>query len=175
MRQDQDIINPSSDRRDIMFLRAPSANDKPADNHHFVYGRVLGIFHVNAMLANSGSHHWERFDFLWIRWFKPLDGESSWTSKRLDILTFPPVCDPHSLSFVDPADVIRACHIIPRFLRGPATPPKAGQSICAQTSNDWRQYLANRCVRHALETWMAEPQPSLGSQIGICSCAFIGA
>jgi hypothetical protein len=145
MRQDQDIINPSSDRRDVMFLRAPSANDQ-GGNQHFAYGRVLGIFHVNAMLANSGQHHWERFDFLWIRWFKTLDPESPWTLKRLDVLTFPPVGDANSLSFADPADVLRACHIIPRFMRGPSTPPRSGQSVCAQTSNDWRQYLANRYV-----------------------------
>jgi hypothetical protein len=147
MRQDQDIVNPSSDRRDVMFLRSPSANDREAHGHHFVYGRVLGIFHVNAILTNSGSHHWQRFDFLWVRWFKPLDAESPWTSKRLDVLTFPPVGDPKSLSFVDPADVLRACHIIPRFLRGPAMPPRHGQSVCAQTSSDWRQYLVNRYVQ----------------------------
>jgi hypothetical protein len=148
LRQDQDIVNPNSNRRDVMLLRAQSADDKPTDNHHHLYGRVLGIYHVNAMMSGAGleSHHWDRFDFLWIRWFKFLEPEQPWTSKRLDTITFPPLNHPNSLSFVDPADVLRACHVIPRFSKGPASASTANTSICAQNKNDWKQYCVNRYV-----------------------------
>ena len=31
--QDQDVVSPSTDRCDIMFVRAPSPGDKAADDH----------------------------------------------------------------------------------------------------------------------------------------------
>lgn len=151
IRQDQDIVNPNSERRDVVFLRASAPTDKASDHHHHAYGRVLGIFHANVYLPGSepSTQHWERFDFLWIRWFKPLQSERSWSAKRLDALTFPALSDPDSVTFVDPADVLRACHIIPRFSRGPAQMSQADLSICADNQNDWKQYMVNRYVYRA--------------------------
>jgi hypothetical protein len=146
IRQDQDIVNPNSNRRDVMFLRASSLDDRASD-HHYVYGRVLGIFHANVLLAGDQNlQHWERFDFLWVRWFKPLKAEQPWSSKRLDTLTFPPLNDLNSVTFVDPADALRACHIIPRFSSGLAKLSAANLSICAHNQADWKQYMVNRYV-----------------------------
>jgi hypothetical protein len=148
LRQDQDIVNPSSSRRDVMFLGVSSADGEEADDHRHIYGRVLGIFHVNAMVADVGSdtRHWQRFDLLWIRWFKPLGPEQQWSSKRLDVLAFPPVSEPDSFSFADPEDALRACHITPRFSKGISKPSRCDRSVCADNRNDWREYFVNRCV-----------------------------
>lgn len=148
VRQDQDVVNPSTDRRDIMFVRAPSPGDKAAEDHRHIYGRVLGIYHANIMLSGSNENcdRWDRFDFLWVRWFRPIKAERTWTSKRLDVLTFPPLHEHDSLSFVDPGDILRACHITPRFSRGLAAPTE-GLSVCVQNSKDWNEYLVNRSVQ----------------------------
>jgi hypothetical protein len=91
---------------------------KPGHSH-FVYARVLGIYHVNATYTGPGSTHTNsrRFDFLWVRWF---DGSKAPASDlSLQRLSLPTVADmSHSIDFLDPTDVLRAAHIIPRFSLG---------------------------------------------------------
>lgn len=147
IRQEQDIINPRTDRRDIMLIRAQHPNEEPG-GHRFLYGRVLGIFHANIMQTGAGytSDRWNRFDFLWVRWFQTVQAETAWLSKRLDTLAFAPIKESKSFGFVDPNEVLRACHIIPRFSKGLAPQSHGVKSIYAQSHSDWAQYFVNRCV-----------------------------
>lgn len=102
-----------------------------------------------------------RFDFLWVRWFKPLSSTNSWSAKRLDRITLEPVADTNLCGFIDPADVLRAAHIIPRFSQGTVmdewekqqslmsplkSTPKKLHSKIAQDHKDWMEYYVNRCV-----------------------------
>jgi hypothetical protein len=68
LHQGQDVMNPLTDCRDIMFI-APDTSK--TGRHRYLYAQVLGIFHANAMLSGLGSTSdcWECFDFLWICWF----------------------------------------------------------------------------------------------------------
>jgi hypothetical protein len=115
LRREQDIINPTTSRRDVMCL-ARSRRDPEA--HHHVYARVLGIYHVNVAYRGPGSFDTApcRFDFLWVRWYESVGPGDPLKLQRL----MHPSLDSsaESVDFLDPSDVLRACHIIPRFHKG---------------------------------------------------------
>ncbi|KAI9068226.1 hypothetical protein FKP32DRAFT_1562162 [Trametes sanguinea] len=120
------------------------------------YAQVLGIYHVNVLediTASSGSRPQpRRFDFLHIRWFgRDPDWESGWAAKRLERIGFVPESDEGAFDFLDPADVIRGCHLIPAFAEG-RTRSLLGRSMLARPASganddsDWERYYVNRFV-----------------------------
>lgn len=99
------------------------------------------------------DHRPRRFDLLWVRWFDaPPDSsqfsESTlWTTKRMERVTLAPLVDPEACDFIDPSDVVRAAHIIPRFSEKPLyvenTAPDKIYSKCAKDMDDWKEYYIN--------------------------------
>jgi hypothetical protein len=114
MRREQDTVNPNTARCNVMCLRKERSGFG-----HYVYTRVLGIYHVNIVYTGPGSTHTNqrRFDFLWVRWFDSSKAPTSPLS--LQCLSLPTVASvPESIDFLDPGDVLRAAHILPRFFKG---------------------------------------------------------
>jgi hypothetical protein len=145
VRRAQDVINPNTDHRDIMLL---SQEDYDLPNHQYIYARVLGIYHANVIYSGSGTPDYEakRMEFLWVRWFTHTDDEpvqKGWVRRKLDFLKLQPVTRENAFGFVDPANVLRGVHVIPRF----ATGMRADGGViseCANDSDDWYQYYVNR-------------------------------
>lgn len=114
-RRDQDTINPLR-QSDVMVLA--NADDEE-DSHPYWYARVIGIFH--AMVCRVGSREkFTQVDFLWVRWYG-LDTQirSGFKSLRLHQVGF--LAGDEAFGFIDPDDVIRAVHLIPRFRLGTAS------------------------------------------------------
>jgi hypothetical protein len=144
VRRAQDVINPGTSHCNIMVLR--SDNDMGRQGHRYNYGKVLGVYHVNVIFIGHGMVDYTpmRMDFLWIRWYEPVDEVSAWDTSTLDRVNFPPLTNEHSFDFLDPADVLRGCHIIPRFARGQRHTDGSGVSACAGDKDDWCEYYVNR-------------------------------
>lgn len=128
------------------------ANNDEESDHLFLYARVFGIFHANVIYTGSvngavnyrpHTHH-----FLWVRWFEldPKAAEGGWGSSLLDRVVFPPMENKDAFDFLDPADVLRGCHIIPSFRSGKRFTDRRGLSGRANDSEDWRSYCINRQV-----------------------------
>jgi hypothetical protein len=151
VRRDVDIINPRTSRRDLMCLRE-SEGKEPADAHQFVYTRVLGIYHLNVLYRGRGSLglRKRRFDFLWIRCYQAQEPTSS--ANLLDRLQLLPLTNLDAVGFLDPANALRACHVIPRFASGqkfaPADAANGPRIVfkLAKDENDWNEYYVNRSV-----------------------------
>jgi hypothetical protein len=146
VRRSQDVINPSTSHRDIMLL---SNNDDSGGNskHPFLYARVLGIYHVNVIYTGEDrqDHTPQMIKFLWVRWYEYDDVMSTgWQDMKLDSLRFPPMATEEAFGFIDPADVLRGCHIIPYFVRGKARLDGIGLSKLANDAQDWSYYRVNR-------------------------------
>jgi hypothetical protein len=60
------------------------------------------------------------------------------------VLRFPPILSEHAFGFVDPCDVLRACHIVPSFKSDNLQPDGISISRCAHDGDDWRIHLVNR-------------------------------
>jgi hypothetical protein len=130
-----------------------SSHESGSPKHQYIYAHVLGIFHVNVIYARPGMRDYQarRMDFLWVRWFEGVDDISvsqSWVDTRLDRLRFPPMSDNEAFGFIDPAHVLRGCHIIPRFAIGLCHAEGVGISECAGNDKDWHHYYVARSVAH---------------------------
>jgi hypothetical protein len=115
----------------------------PAEDgaHPFLYGKVHGILHANVLYMNgSVDPRPERIDFLWVRWLKWTGSDAG--SYGLHILSFPPLNEEHAFGFLDPADVVRSCHVIPRFSEIASLIQKS-LSATAQDASDFSAYFVN--------------------------------
>jgi hypothetical protein len=145
VRRAQDTLNPRTDHRDIMLL---SINQDMV--HEYRYARIIGIFHINAMYSGPqrrGDYNTHPLQFLWVRWFEVVDAATvghGWSSHGLDMLRFTRIDQPGAFGFVNPIDVLRACHIVPRFLHGRRHTDRKGLSVCARDADDWTNYFVNR-------------------------------
>jgi hypothetical protein len=84
-------------------------------------------------------------EFLWVRWYERVETVSAgWAARKLDRVHFPPVAEEGSFGFIDPADVLRCCHIVPAFSGGKSHTDGRGLSLCARDSSDWAVYYVNR-------------------------------
>ncbi|KIJ31574.1 hypothetical protein M422DRAFT_103442, partial [Sphaerobolus stellatus SS14] len=87
--------------------------------HPYWYARVLGIFH--CIVRIHGEMEWKEVPVLWIRWLGHADPtvRGSVNPRFLDQVGFVTGNDQtESFGFIDPANVIRACHLIPAFAYG---------------------------------------------------------
>ncbi|KAJ7018065.1 hypothetical protein C8F04DRAFT_977982, partial [Mycena alexandri] len=116
LRRDQDTLNPSS-HPDFMVLAHEDEDDTTP--HPYWYGRIISIFHADVRHVGPRSKNRtkiHRMEFVWVRWFgrdlSPL-GLGGWIFKRLHRVGF--VDAEHAFGFLDPAEIIRACHLVPAF------------------------------------------------------------
>ena len=158
VRLSEDVVNPKKSNCNIMLLS--NLNNQEIDQnstvtHPFLYARVIGIYHANVVYTGPGMKNYEpmRFDFLHVRWFqlelevqknKKRHHVPGWASSRLDCLSFPPMAELGSFSFVDPSLVLRGCHLIPVFSLGKRYLDRIGLSSISQDNNDWKYYYVNR-------------------------------
>lgn len=144
VRRERDVINPDTDKCYIML---PNGEDDVGQKRHpFWYAKVLAVFHVKVTHRPSGVDK-TRIDILFVRWFGT---DPDWTGgdidRRLDRIGFVPFStDPENpaFGFVDPASVIRGCHLIPAFSEG-RTNSLLGPSKFRDNDGDYVNYYVNR-------------------------------
>ncbi|KAF7970284.1 hypothetical protein HWV62_24482 [Athelia sp. TMB] len=143
IRRLQDIVNAESTHCNIMVLRHPDDNDPS----HYRYGRVIGTYHTKAMYMGPGriNYHSHRFEFLWVRWYQEVgQAGAGWNYRKLDRMRFAPLSDHDAFDIIDPANVLRGCHVLPRFSLGRKHSDGVGISSLAHDSSDWVEYYLNR-------------------------------
>ena len=146
VRRAEDMINPRTAHRDIMVL----ADNTDSSDHPFMYARVIKIFHLNAIYSGrvmgSINYRPQKLHCLWVRWFQldPKAAQGGWRTCNLDRINFPKVNDNDAFGFLDPADVLRGCHIIPSFFGHKKYVDSKGHSGLAKDGEDWRTYYVNR-------------------------------
>ncbi|KAI0309335.1 hypothetical protein OF83DRAFT_1072198, partial [Amylostereum chailletii] len=174
VRRDQDSIAPNSARNIVMMLSNIDDSDtgsEDGDTHGassedddanrlgdsnsafspYCYARVIGIFHAHVIYTGPGSRDTlpRRVEFLWVRWLEQeaFVGKTAWDSNVLEKTRYPPVTHPDAFGFMDPAHVLRGCHIMPAFAHGRANEdPTIGRSYHGRDSEDWNEYYVGRFV-----------------------------
>lgn len=147
IRRSQDVINPATSHCNVMMLPDAASPEDSHTDSPFRYARVLGIYHANVVCAGPGMVNYQpcRMEFLWVRWYIQIDtAQTGWRSRKLDHGRFPPVSTVGAFGFVDPNDILRACHVIPVFRKGLYHVDGRGLSHCARDSSDWVEYFFNR-------------------------------
>jgi hypothetical protein len=94
----------------------------------------------------SNSQEPKKMEFLFVRWFgHDMDDRGGWKSKKLHQIGFIDSNDASTFGFIDPSDVIRAVHLIPRFLWG-RTKSLLEHSLAwsiMENDEDWVRYYVN--------------------------------
>ena len=147
LRRAQDSINPRT-HGDVMVL---SDEDDRENGHPYWYARIISIFH--AMVVHKGSksksQEVKKMDFLFVQWFGLDDSPKArggWKAKKLHQIGF--VKGDEAFGFIDPADVIRAVHLIPQFSDG-CTTELLGYSFIRsahEKDEDWVRFYVNMYV-----------------------------
>ncbi|KAG1832562.1 hypothetical protein F4604DRAFT_1945993 [Suillus subluteus] len=138
VRRAQDVINPKMPHCNIMLLQHGHIEDG-----NYRYAKVLGIHHVNAVCTGN-VYEARRMEFLFVRWYEPVQSHA-WETHTLSRVRFLPLENPNAFGFVNPGDVLRACHIIPAFSQGQRN-PNVGISPLAGDKHDWKEYYVNSFV-----------------------------
>ena len=148
---EQDVLNPGTSNCNFMAL-APLNSDEISNEHPFMYGWALSVFHINMIYNGPKMLDYKPrcFDFLWVCWcgletppsqHKRAASKLGAHSYCLDWLVFPSLDEEDSIGFLDPADILHASHIIPTFTKGKHMPDNgAVLSKCAREHRDWNMY-----------------------------------
>jgi hypothetical protein len=143
VRRQQDIINVNASSGCRYILLRCDTIDDPAV-HPFLYARVLGIYHTKVRFCGRPP---KRMDFLWVRWLDYDDSEpGGWDIGRLDRVSYGKYRNDAELldafGFVDPQNIVRACHLIPDFNSGLVN--NSVSSVCDNDEGDWRYHYVSR-------------------------------
>ncbi|KAI0029051.1 hypothetical protein K488DRAFT_57250 [Vararia minispora EC-137] len=146
IRRESDLIHvktPMNSHCDVMMH---SERNAPGE-HPFRYARVHGIYHANVFLP--GKAQAQRIDFLFVRWFAI---DRTWKggplTKRLDRISYVNEESGSAFGFLDPGEIVRACHLLPVFATG-----KSWNFLSMKSSlqdftdgSDWKHYYVSRFV-----------------------------
>ena len=141
-RRECNIVKPHSDKCDVIV----TSGEEDTAHHPFWYARVLGIYHTRISHAPTGASRL-RVDFLHIRWLG-LDpewngGQDNRRMHRIGFVPYEGDAEGPAFGFIDPATVVRACHLIPAFSEEKTTallPP----SKFRDTAGDYVNYFVNQ-------------------------------
>ena len=154
VRRDYDLINPRS-HPDIMVV---SPDSETNDISPFWYARVLKIFHANVWTSHPdvSDHSTQSMNILWVRWFGSEPGYN-WGFSRacLPKIGFVEWNDPFAFTFLDPAHVVRGCHLIPAFAEGRTSTllpegKSAARVLVAEETVDWVNFYVGMCVMRVI-------------------------
>ncbi|KAG9122111.1 hypothetical protein FRC07_001653 [Ceratobasidium sp. 392] len=143
VRRQHDVINSRTSSRYVLL---PNDTTNNPSAHPFLYARVLGIYHARVKFCNRPP---KRMDFLWVRWLDYDDSApGGWEISRSDRVHYGQCRNDAELidafGFVDPRDVIRACHLIPDFNSGRVE--DSISIVCDDEEGDWKYHSVNRFV-----------------------------
>ncbi|GLB38147.1 hypothetical protein LshimejAT787_0500120 [Lyophyllum shimeji] len=121
------------------------------DPHPYWYAHVIRIFHAEVRHVGPASKSLapRKMVFFWVRWFgRDLKHRAGWKAKRLHRVGFVDSEDSEAFGFLDPADVIRAVHMLPAFAYR-RTSDLLAPSIARQPDDndeDWVYYYVGMFV-----------------------------
>jgi hypothetical protein len=128
-----------SDRNSIRFIGCK-----------FYSVQTCHIYYTSYDLQTiPGAKNVRRMDFLWVCWLGEEPGyRSGFYQARLPKIGFVESTDEFAFSFVDPANVVRGCHLIPAFNAGWSAdllpwPHSIARHLNPEDIDDWLNYYVN--------------------------------
>jgi hypothetical protein len=145
VRRSQDVLHVGTPHCNVMFLNGRYGPETWRSEHPYVYAKVLGVFHADVSYAGPlppglQRPEYRRIDFAWIQWYHFADAD---TPFGLDRVAPCLVDSAGALTFIDPADVVRCVHLIPRFSQGKFT-GRIPDSLIVDMRDSWEEYFINR-------------------------------
>lgn len=147
MQEDKDVIYQRL-HPDVMIL----SDD---DEHPYLYGRVLDIFHVDVKNNGPGTMLETgavvTIPMVWVRWLR-LDTlahcQSGFNHLRYPSVSFYHCGHPDAFGLIHPDEIVRAVHLLPRFRFGRTAEYLGGPSEARPKGEkeDWMHFSVNMSV-----------------------------
>ncbi|RXW13768.1 hypothetical protein EST38_g12086 [Candolleomyces aberdarensis] len=136
----------STETHNVMLLNASYTPDSHQQEHPYVYAKVLKIFHANASFLGvlpdgSRRDQLHRLEFLWVRRYAIQNYNEDISLVQVKPC---PLTDADALGFIDPTDVVRGTHLVPRFSRGKSDEVSSRWSTGGE--DFWNAYFVNKFV-----------------------------
>ncbi|KAJ3521207.1 hypothetical protein NMY22_g12407 [Coprinellus aureogranulatus] len=150
VRRDEDVIHLDTPQCNVMLLDADYDSRCQFDisrSHPYLYAKIVGIFHADVQYhgveqGRMRSDAFQRLDFVLAHWYSILGPRDEFALDRLALV--PLHCDT-AVTFIDPADIIRATHVIPQFSLGKQEQGVGKSLLVGAGAQDlWNAYLVNR-------------------------------
>jgi hypothetical protein len=144
VRRDQDTLNPRTSC--FVMVNSPETQDGA---HPYWYCKIIGVFHAKVYQSTqSETTVPQPMEFLWVRWLGIEPGHrGDIQTGRLPKVGFVHESDSYAFGFLDPAHVIRASHLIPRFAGGRTNHLLQTTDLTAarlpDETDDWANYYVN--------------------------------
>ena len=131
---EKDRVNVKRESRSLDCARMASSR--------FWFAETIAVLHAQAYHCSTKVS--QRMDFLWVRWLgaEPDDNDSARSLGLTRVGFVPDIPDQIPFGFVDPAKVIRGCHLIPDFDAG-RTYGLLGPSSVRHDEGDWESFYVN--------------------------------
>lgn len=144
VRRDEDVIHVDTPQQNVMLINRDYNKLTWETEDPYLYGKVIGVFHANVRLCitlpdGTRDRSWHRLDLAWVHWYTRKPPRHDF---ELDRLTLLPLEQQSALGFIDPGDILRAVHVIPRFASGKGAPNVPSRVV--HDSESWREYYINR-------------------------------
>ena len=95
--------------------------------------------------ANATSSDWQAIEFLWVRWFgQDFSTPTGFKARHLYRVGFINSKEVGAFGFLDPARVIRTCHLIPAFDLGKTSKLLRSSRFRDLKHGDWDAYFVSR-------------------------------
>lgn len=133
-----------------MFLNGEYKPATWTSEHPYLYGRLIGVYHANVSFVGVlpdgtrlRAEEFLRLDFGWIHWYQP---ELAPTKEEfeLDCVSLMSLNHASALGFVDPADILRGVHLVPRFACGKWNQSAISKSRMVGYQVPWKSHYVNR-------------------------------
>lgn len=149
-RRSEDIIHTNTPRCNVMLLNRRYNKATWKTESPYLYAKILGVFHANVAfvgglpshISPGGATIFHRIEFVWIQWYSYHGSNGEFA---LDRVTLRPVERGDCLAFLDPAEIIRAVHLVPHFSLGRlSAPPPKSRLVSAAPWSLWKAYYINK-------------------------------
>ena len=144
LQHETETVKPKTEHCNIMLLSL--IDHDSLKTHPFCYACIIGIYHTNIIHTGSNSRNYQSWclKFLWVHWFELLNLPSSWEYLDLNIAHFVPMASTNTFGFVDPADILQCCHLIPVFKSRKLHPDGIVMSHHTCDLENWKCYYISQ-------------------------------
>ena len=174
----QDVIHIDTPQCNLMLLNPGYTDATRQSTHPYRYCKTLAVYHANVSFAGQlptgvpvEQPTFHRLEFAWVHWYEHHEPETKFSLDRVSLclLDFDQPSDP--LGFVNPAEVLRAAHLIPRFSQGKSQEIDFNSRLITNQET-WEAYYVNRWAIRTSSTVQHHTDRSLLVDLltATCSC-----
>ena len=153
LQHESKAVHLHTDHHNIMLLLHTGIGIDGSSQYPLCYVWVWKIACINVIYTGPRLRDYQSWHikFLWVWWFEVLkDHPSGWQYSAFDTVKFVPMAEGDTFGFMDPGNVLWACHLMLSFADGLLHSDGIAVSLYICDSNNWKCYYGNQCRLYSI-------------------------